>query len=146
MNQHDQYFAAQRINLAPRATGVPLARGRRRSPLRALALGIAIGAALAFAADHACAAPPPHYGAKTCQVEAVTARQIAEARDSGIAEALWHERLDAVAASHPELALTDGDIRREHAAVREIWALGHLAPDTVFAFVLHRCLFGRVAS
>lgn len=147
MNPHDRYFTAQRVSLAPRTTGTPLHRARRPAPLRTFALGVAVGAALSYAAmSHA--APPlmPIATPKTCEIEAMTARSLAEARDAGQSESTVHARLDKVAATHPELALTEGDIRREHASIAEVWSLRHLTPDSIFAFTLHRCLYGRVAS
>lgn len=118
--------------------------------VRLILILIIIGMGLWLITLVAHAAPPllpvGGYAVKVCEVEAITARQFAEARDAGTPEAMVHERLDRVAATHPELALTDGDIRREHAVVSEIWALGHLTPDSIFGFTLHRCLHGRVES
>jgi hypothetical protein len=143
MNPHDQYFAAQRVSLAPHTANLPVGRKRRRpaSVVRAFLLGAAMGAATVWLRGDALAADP--FTLKACEVDAMTARQLAEARDAGTPEARAHARLDALAASHPELALSDADVRREHAFVSEIWALSHLAPDTVHVLMLHRCLFGK---
>ena len=138
-NKHDRYFAAQRIQLTPRAAPVRLVLPIQRwRPARVFALGVAVGAALAWGIGEARAD-----AAAVCEADALAARHFAQARDEGVAEAQALARFDAAAR---QLGLPARMVAREHAAISEVWQLRHLSPSTLYAFVLHRCLYRHVLS
>ena len=157
MNQHDRYFAAQRVTLTPRGARSVLIAPRRKRPtggrFRFLA-GMVVGAAIVFAWDaHACADPEQRH------IEAYQRHMTDIARTPCLDRA--HFALAVAKAKLAGLPLTDamntvrGAAEKYNASPREIsemvglvlrvWAQ-HDAPEAAFDREFLTCARGETGA